>query len=60
LEWEAIANDSEIAALRFVSAEELSQEIETEPEQLTPWFKMEWQRLNKDFAEQLGRYTKPR
>jgi len=60
LEREAIANDSEIAALRFVSAEELSQEIETEPEQLTPWFKMEWQRLNKDFAEQLGRYTKPR
>jgi isopentenyl-diphosphate delta-isomerase len=60
LDREATANDTEIAALRFVSAEELNQEIDTKPERLTPWFKMEWQRLNEEFAEQLGHYTRPR
>lgn len=54
---EATANDTEIAALRFVSAEDLQTEIDSQPEQLTPWFKMEWQRLNEEFAESLGRYT---
>jgi isopentenyl-diphosphate delta-isomerase len=54
---EPTANDTEIAALRFVSAEDLQTEIDSQPEQLTPWFKMEWQRLNEEFAESLGRYT---
>lgn len=54
---EPTANDTEIAALRFVSAEDLQTEIDSRPEQLTPWFKMEWQRLNEEFAESLGRYT---
>ena len=54
---EPTANDTEIAALRFVSAEDLQTEIDSQPEQLTPWIKMEWQRLNEEFAESLGRYT---
>jgi isopentenyl-diphosphate delta-isomerase len=54
---EATANDSEIEALRFVSAEDLQTEIDSQPERLTPWFKIEWQRLNEEFAESLGRYT---
>ena len=56
---EATANDTEIAALRFISANDLQNEIDSKPEQFTPWFKMEWQRLNEEFAEQLGRYTNP-
>jgi len=60
LEREATANDSEIAALRFADAKTLQAEIESNPDGFTPWFKMEWQRLNEDFAEQLERYTKPR
>ena len=54
---EATANDSEIAALRFVSAQDLQTEIDSQPEQFTPWFNMEWQRLNEEFAESLGRHT---
>ena len=54
---EAAANDTEIAALRYVSAEDLQNEFDAQPEQFTPWFKMEWQRLNEEFADQLGRYT---
>ncbi len=59
LEREATANDTEIAALRFVSADELQQEIDAEPERFTPWFKMEWQRLNDEFTDHLANYTKP-
>lgn len=60
LEQEASANEAEIAELRFIAASDLHQEIDTVPERFTPWFKMEWQRLNEEFAEQLGRYTMPR
>jgi isopentenyl-diphosphate delta-isomerase len=56
LEGEATANDSEIAALRFVSAEELRQELDAELERLTPWFEMEWQRLNEEFTDSLVKY----
>ena len=56
---DAIANESEIEELRFVSVGDLHEEIDTVTERFTPWFKMEWQRLNEDFAEQLGRYTTP-
>ena len=55
----AVANETEIAELRFVSVTDLNQEIDTVPERFTPWFKMEWQRLNEDFATQLDRYTNP-
>jgi isopentenyl-diphosphate delta-isomerase len=58
LEREATANDSEIASLRFVSAADLRQELDAEPERLTPWFKMEWQRLNEEFTDSLAKYTK--
>lgn len=57
LDGAATANDTEIAALRFISAKDLQDEIDSRPEQFTPWFKMEWKRLNDEFAEQLGRYT---
>jgi len=57
LQREAIANDVEIAALRFLSADELRQEIDGDPERFTPWFKMEWQRLNEEFADRLAKYT---
>ncbi len=59
LEREATANDTEIAALRFVSADELQQEIDAEPERFTPWFKMEWRRLNEEFTDRLAKYIEP-
>jgi isopentenyl-diphosphate delta-isomerase len=59
LEREATANDTEVAALRFVSADKLRVEIDAEPECLTPWFKMEWRRLNEEFTDRLAKYTTP-
>ena len=54
---DAVANDTEIAALRLVGAEELSREIESEPERFTPWLRLEWHRLNEEFADRLAEYT---
>ena len=49
-------NDSEIAAIRFVSPAELDAEFAARPQHFTPWFKQEWGELQKNYREQLGRY----
>jgi len=59
LEQQAMANDAEIAALRYADAKTLQAEIESNPDAFTPWFKMEWQRLNEEFADRLATYTGP-
>ncbi|MDX1403519.1 MAG: isopentenyl-diphosphate Delta-isomerase [Woeseiaceae bacterium] len=59
LERQPVANDAEIAEIRFVSSGELDGEIAAGPDRFTPWFKLEWQRLNEEFAEPLRRYTSP-
>jgi isopentenyl-diphosphate delta-isomerase len=53
------ANDTEIAQLRYVSANELEREIDESPEMYTPWFKLEWQRLNEEYSETLRSYLHP-
>lgn len=53
----ATRNETEIEALRFVSAGQLDEEFAETPELFTPWFKMEWQRLSSEFADILARYT---
>jgi len=60
IDGEPSANETEIAAIRYVSAAELAREFKETPETLTPWFKMEWQRLTDEFAATLARYTSPR
>jgi isopentenyl-diphosphate delta-isomerase len=50
-------NTHEIAAIRYVSAADLESEFGSAPERFTPWFRMEWERLNKEFADTLARYT---
>jgi len=52
------ANSNEIAEARFVSADELISELRAIPEEFTPWFKMEWERLSGEFAETLDEYAK--
>jgi isopentenyl-diphosphate Delta-isomerase len=43
------ANDTEVAAWRFISPTALDAEIQAHPERFTPWLKLEWQRLRQDF-----------
>ena len=49
-------NESEIAAIRFVSAKDLDAEFRATPERFTPWFTQEWQELKERHRGQLKRY----
>jgi len=49
-------NATEIDAIRFVAAGELSDEMDKNPDEFTPWFRQEWERLKGEFRETLGRY----
>ncbi len=53
-----IANSSEIADVRFLVREALQNELQKNPEEFTPWFKMEWGRLSGEFAEELAGFVK--
>jgi len=59
LDREATANDTEVSALRYADTKTLQAEIESNPDDFTPWFKMEWQRLNEEFTDRLAKYTTP-
>ena len=51
-------NDSEISEVRFVTAAQLAAELATRPESLTPWFRMEWSALQRDYREKLLKYCR--
>ena len=53
-----VPNRNEIADTRSMSASELQQELDSNPAQFTPWFKLEWQQLKEDHAEVLRKYLK--
>ncbi len=46
-------NIHEIAAVRWISAADLDQEIDARPEIFTPWFMLEWPRVQSVFRETL-------
>lgn len=50
------ANESEIAAIRFVAPRDLDSELRASPQRFTPWFIQEWGELTGTYREQLGRY----
>jgi isopentenyl-diphosphate delta-isomerase len=45
------ANSSEIADWRFVDIKSLRRELETESDRFTPWFKLEWTRIQADYLD---------
>jgi len=52
-------NRSEIEAVRYANVADLAIEIDRNAAEFTPWFRMEWQRLNEEFGSVLERYTVP-
>ena len=48
------ANRNEVGAWRFVSPAGLDAEIAAHPDRFTPWLKLEWQRLRRDFNAELA------
>ena len=50
------ANDSEIAAIRYVTPGELAREMDAHPERFTPWFRQEWGELKTRWRGRLEQY----
>jgi isopentenyl-diphosphate Delta-isomerase len=46
-----VANPHEISDWRFFSKEELDHELDINPDEYTPWMKMEWQCIFSDYAD---------
>ena len=46
-------NTTEIKNWRWVSPAVLEQQLESEPDRFTPWFKLEWRRLTEDFSDRV-------
>ncbi len=53
---EVVPNEHEITAIRYIKPAALLNEFETQADNLTPWFKMEWSALTEDHREILSRY----
>ena len=47
-------NTTEIADWRWIAPPALDREIDATPQSFTPWLKMEWQRLRREFGERLA------
>ena len=50
-------NSEEIADVRYISAADLTRELAQNGERYTPWLKLEWQALTREFAGELEQYT---
>ncbi|MEM7279809.1 MAG: isopentenyl-diphosphate Delta-isomerase [Pseudomonadota bacterium] len=48
-----LPNATEVDAIRYLSAARLDDELQKQPENFTPWFKLEWQALGNDHSEEL-------
>jgi isopentenyl-diphosphate delta-isomerase len=49
-----VVNVNEISGLRHISPAALDREIATQPEIFTPWFKIEWERLRREYPHALA------
>ncbi len=57
LDTPVTANELEIAALRYLSADALTKELRQAPQRYTPWLQMEWRKLCSEHRDVLSRYT---
>ncbi len=48
-----IVNENEIAEWKFIDIDQIEKEMEEHPEHFTPWFKMEWDRIIKEFKNDI-------
>lgn len=49
------ANEYEIAEWKYVDFDALHQDLLAHPETYTPWFKVEWERIQKDYLNDIER-----
>ena len=56
LQHEVKVNCEEIADIRFIAADDVTAELSRHPDRYTPWFKLEWESLTRDYADTLSAY----
>jgi isopentenyl-diphosphate delta-isomerase len=44
---------AEIASWRFISVAALEDELATNPDQFTPWFKLEWAHIKDNYLDRI-------
>lgn len=50
---EIVAHPDEIADWCFIAPDDLTREIEADPDRFTPWLKLEWERIRTDFLDDI-------
>ncbi|MEM1080657.1 MAG: isopentenyl-diphosphate Delta-isomerase [Pseudomonadota bacterium] len=50
---DVVVHPDEIAAWRWLSMEQLNQDLNERPDRFTPWFKLEWARLQQDWMAEI-------
>lgn len=48
-------NETEIMDWKFISIRELNRDLLLNPQRYTPWFKMEWERITKEYLDEIFR-----
>lgn len=46
-------NENEIAEWKYIDIDTLSVDVQKHPDNYTPWFRMEWQKLTKEFIDDI-------
>ena len=54
------ANATEVAAWRYIAPAELDLEVAQHPERFTPWLKLEWERIRRDFNGEIAELVEGR
>lgn len=50
-------NSDEVAEFKYISINDLKKDIETHPDNFSPWFKMEFQKLLDDYKEDIDKLS---
>ncbi len=48
---EPVVNSTEIKAWKYIAIDELTKQLDLNPDFYTPWFKMEWRRLMSEYKD---------
>jgi len=48
-----IVNETEIAEWKYLSIDKLNEQLSDKPDKFTPWFKMEWNKLNREYIDKI-------
>lgn len=48
-----VVNETEISDLKYISIESLNKDLQVNPQNYTPWFKMEWQRIMENHLDDI-------